>query len=136
MPSRVTNQILQVDINLEKQSVQATTVLDVLQKRDAREMRLHARQMDIEAVTVNDIPAQWVLENHLDKIVPSGADAYNKQVRDVLNFTLRYKQALEQSDQGELRIWVPRDTQGNATVSPLEPPEVCSQLRRQWSHLR
>ena len=84
------NQILEININLEAQSVAASTVLDVLQKRDAREIRLHARQMEIETVTVNDVEAQFLMEKHLDEIIPSSADVYSKQVRDVLNFTLRY----------------------------------------------
>jgi aminopeptidase N len=131
----VQRQVVSVDIDLENQVVRGDTTIKVLQRHDDQktlirqnEICLHARQFEIESVTVNGQPAKYLLQSPLDEVAEWATDG--RQVRDLLNYTLFYRAALKASDGGELRISIPSDVstgafnvEGGAASSDDEEPQ-------------
>jgi transcription initiation factor TFIID subunit 2 len=102
--------------------VWGSTEIDVVQKTEEVQIALHAQQMSIDSIAL--ISSEGAEKDEAGKagkgeevvasyqyrapkqVVPDG-DPGTKEVRDIHNFTLKYKSSLAQSDAGELLIFIP-----------------------------
>jgi len=102
--------------------VWGSTEIDVVQKSEEVQILLHAQQMSIDSIALissegaekdeagkagkgEEVPVKYTYREP-KQVVPDG-DAASKEVRDIHNFTLKYKSLLAQSDAGELLIFIP-----------------------------
>jgi hypothetical protein len=67
--------------------------------------------VEIESVTVNDVDAEFKLEDPLSNLESYQAGLENqseKKLVDVSNYESAYLRAVEESDKGELKIYTPK----------------------------
>eukprot|EP00644_Phytophthora_capsici_P017664 jgi/Phyca11/529384/estExt2_fgenesh1_pm.C_PHYCAscaffold_420079 len=69
---------------------------------ELRVLRLHARQLKVRSVTINDVQATFEQLNFLGEVV-------DESYRDLATFDLFYRGAIVASKEGELIIEIPRD---------------------------
>jgi aminopeptidase N len=121
---QVWHQRLTLDIDFASQTVWGTTEIDIVQKKQDVQISLNAaRQIEIESIVLissevaeNDeagkpskgieVPVQH--ENRArDEVVQGGDIGGAKEIRDIHNFTLQYRSWLEDSEKGEIFIFIP-----------------------------
>ncbi|EEY69592.1 uncharacterized protein PITG_18872 [Phytophthora infestans T30-4] len=88
---------------------------------ELRVLRLHARQLKVKSVRINDVEANFEQLNFLDEIV-------DENYRDLATFDLFYRGAIVASKEGELIIEIPRDV---TFLEDEEDDEDSSNLRDQ-----
>jgi len=119
----VWHQKLTLDVDFANQTVWGSTEIDIVQKTEEVQITLHAQQMVIESVVL--ISSEGAEKDESGKVgkgkeavvqyqnrasrqvVPEGDIGGTREIRDIHNFTLRYKSSLGTSDAGELLIFIP-----------------------------
>jgi len=120
---QVWHQKLTLDVDFEHQTVWGSTEIDIVQKTADVQITLHAQQMEIESIVL--ISSEGTEKDEAGKagkgaevevkyqnraspeVVPAGEIGGIKEIRDIHNFTLKYKSTLSASDAGDLLIFIP-----------------------------
>lgn len=120
---QVWHQKLTLDVDFEHQTVWGSTEIDVVQKTEEVQITLHAQQMAIESIVLISFEGAEKDEGGKagkgaevtvsyqnrasEQVVPEGETGGTREVRDIHNFTLKYRSTLAASDAGELLIFIP-----------------------------
>eukprot|EP00292_Cryptomonas_paramecium_P010156 CAMPEP_0113714372 /NCGR_PEP_ID=MMETSP0038_2-20120614/32574_1 /TAXON_ID=2898 /ORGANISM="Cryptomonas paramecium" /LENGTH=270 /DNA_ID=CAMNT_0000641329 /DNA_START=90 /DNA_END=899 /DNA_ORIENTATION=- /assembly_acc=CAM_ASM_000170 len=97
---KVRSQKVDIDIDFKQCIVRGTTHIEIEQESTSRWICLNADQLVVKGVTVGGRTARWEHKAPMNKI---GED----NVRDLMNFRVKYADALRQSEYGELKIPIP-----------------------------